>query len=385
MLKTLTLENFTAFVNAEIKFCPGLNMIVGQNGTGKTKLLKAAYLVNRAWPDLMRNRRTLTRKRTEEYFAERLLNLFQPVTLANLIRQGSTKPCLVAGTVEAFLPNISVLTETERVERLVQFPFASFTELLAWQVSLTPAQDVVITEETNVKLDTEKIPDTAAVNSYVPKSLFIPTKEIASMFEGLIALFDRYELKLDATYRDLVVAMNGPALARPPRFLVGVLAELEKELGGRLHLKEGRLMFVNADGTSLEAALMAEGIAKLATLLFLFQRGVISEKGETLFWDEPETNLNPTYIRWVALALVWLAKDGLQVILATHNLFLLREIEVLCRQPKYKNVPQHYVALSVGDKGIDVSQGTTIEDIDPLPLLDEELTQSDRYMETIEE
>jgi hypothetical protein len=382
MLKTLTLKNFTAFADAEFEFCPGLNVVVGQNGTGKTKLLKAAYLLIRAWPDLMRNPRPLTRKRAEEYFSQRVMDLFQPITLANLIRQGSPGPCRIAGEVTGILPTVSGLPAAEQEELLAQFPFGCLTEPLHWDLAIQSEQDVTLTA-TNVKLDAAIIPDTAAINTNVQKSLFLPTKEIVSMFEGLIALFERYEIKLDATYRDLAVAMNGPALSQPPRLLVGVLKELEKQLGGRLELNKGRLIFIGHDGSRTEGPLMAEGFAKLATLLFLFHRGIISEKGETLFWDEPESNLNPTYIRMAVSALVSLAKDGLQVVIATHNLFLLREIEVLCRQSEYRDVSQCYFALSPGKNGIVVSQGKTIEEIDPLPLLDEDLAQSDRFMETI--
>ena len=341
MLKTLTLKNFTAFAEAELEFCPGLNVVVGQNGTGKTKLLKAAYLLNRAWPDLMLPQRPLTRKRAEEYFAGRIMNLFQPITLANLIRHGSPGPCRIAGRVDGLLPTVVSpgFSAAELKELLAQFPFGCLTEPLYWNLAIQPEQDVTLTD-TNVKLDAAEIPDTAAINTYVPKSLFLPTKEIVSMFEGLLALTLKYEIKLDDTYKDLLASMWLPELSQPPRLLVGVLEKLEKELGGRLELAKGRLIFVGSDGTRTEGPLMAEGFAKLATLLFLFQRGVLSEKGETLFWDEPEANLNPTYIRMVASALVWLAKDGLQVVIATHNLFLLREIEVLCRQPDYRNVPQ---------------------------------------------
>lgn len=382
MLKTLTLKNFTTFAEVELEFCPGLNVVVGQNGTGKTKLLKAAYLINRAWPDLMRNPRPLTRKRAEEYFSQRVMDLFQPITLANLIRQGSSGPCWITGRVDGLLPTVAIVTASEREELLAQFPFGCLTEPLRWDIAIHPEHDVSLAD-TNVRLDAAVIPDTAAINTKVPKSLFLPTKELVSMFEGLIALFERYEIKLDATYRDLAVAMNGPALSQPPRLLVGVLKELEKKLGGRMELDKGRLIFIGHDGSRTEGPLMAEGFAKLATLLFLFQRGVLSEKGETLFWDEPEANLNPTYIRMAVSALVSLAKDGLQVVIATHNLFLLREIEVLSRQPEYRNVQQRYFALSPGENGMVVSQGKTIEEIVPLPLLDEDLDQSDRFMETI--
>ena len=43
MIEKLTLKNFTVFENLEIDFSPRINIIIGENGTGKTHLLKAAY------------------------------------------------------------------------------------------------------------------------------------------------------------------------------------------------------------------------------------------------------------------------------------------------------------------------------------------------------
>ena len=43
MLKSLELENFTVFPVAEFTFGKNLNVFVGENGSGKTHLLKAAY------------------------------------------------------------------------------------------------------------------------------------------------------------------------------------------------------------------------------------------------------------------------------------------------------------------------------------------------------
>ena len=43
MLKSLVLENFTVFPSAHFDFSPGINAFVGENGTGKTHLLKVAY------------------------------------------------------------------------------------------------------------------------------------------------------------------------------------------------------------------------------------------------------------------------------------------------------------------------------------------------------
>ncbi len=41
-----------------------------------------------------------------------------------------------------------------------------------------------------------------------------------------------------------------------------------------------------------------------------------------------EANLSPKFIKSVALAILGLARDGIQVFVATHSLFLLRELEI---------------------------------------------------------
>ena len=44
MLKSLKLQNFTVFPEADLKFGKNLNVIIGENGSGKSHLLKAAYM-----------------------------------------------------------------------------------------------------------------------------------------------------------------------------------------------------------------------------------------------------------------------------------------------------------------------------------------------------
>ncbi|MBK7873484.1 MAG: AAA family ATPase [Saprospiraceae bacterium] len=42
-IQRLQLENFTCFERADLAFSPGINVFIGENGTGKTHLLKAVY------------------------------------------------------------------------------------------------------------------------------------------------------------------------------------------------------------------------------------------------------------------------------------------------------------------------------------------------------
>src|SRR5271157_1467566 len=43
MLKSLSLVNFTVFPNAEFVFGKNLNVIIGENGAGKSHVLQVAY------------------------------------------------------------------------------------------------------------------------------------------------------------------------------------------------------------------------------------------------------------------------------------------------------------------------------------------------------
>ena len=45
MLKRMTIKNLTVFPKADLNFGHNLNVIVGENGSGKTHLLKMAYSV----------------------------------------------------------------------------------------------------------------------------------------------------------------------------------------------------------------------------------------------------------------------------------------------------------------------------------------------------
>ena len=61
-------------------------------------------------------------------------------------------------------------------------------------------------------------------------------------------------------------------------------------------------------------------------------------------------------------------------------LFLLREFEILLKGD-FADVEHRYFALRRGDGGVEVCQASEVEDVDPLILLDQELKQSDRFVE----
>ena len=152
-------------------------------------------------------------------------------------------------------------------------------------------------------------------------------------------------------------------------------------MGGRLVLTQSGRFYLRNEQGWMEMPLVAEGLRKLAMLARLVATGSLAS-GTTLFWDEPETNLNPKLIKGVAEAILHLAKGGVQMFIATHDLFLLRELEILLADDSTVRVPSRFFALAPGARGSEVAveQGDGIHDVNPLALLDEALDQSDRYL-----
>ena len=127
------------------------------------------------------------------------------------------------------------------------------------------------------------------------------------------------------------------------------------------------------------AVAVAEGHRKLAMLARLTATGSLLGSGY-LFWNEPEANLNPRLIKSVALAILGLARDGVQVFVATHSLFLLQELEILSKTDDFGDVDQRDFALAIATDGVRVQRGDLADELQTLILLDESLQQSDRCL-----
>ncbi len=123
--------------------------------------------------------------------------------------------------------------------------------------------------------------------------------------------------------------------------------------------------------------MVAEGLRKFGTLQKLLLNGSLTPQ-TTLFWDEPEANLNPALLRKLAAILAELARQGFQIILATHSMSLLKEFHILSREPNKEKLPIKYFGLNA-----EPGQPTTVvtrDDFKYLPdvvALEVELDQAD--------
>ena len=272
----IKLENFTAFKDLEVECSPGINALVGANGTGKTHLMKACYAVC----DYGTEDRSL---------AQKLVGVFLPSGRASgrLVRQGYEA---VGGSVEVHVG--------------------------VWHVrcSLTGRDTRYATTPTDPQR-----PDM--------KSVYIPAKDMLANAPGFRPLYELREIHFEGVYYDILQRADLPGLREPINDAhQRMLSRVERVIGGKVVVK-GQEFFLSNEQGDLEFTLLSEGWRKLGLLWLLIRNGTLRD-GSVLFWDEPEANLNPKMFRVVIEVLLQLQQAGVQVFFATHDYVILKELDL---------------------------------------------------------
>lgn len=341
VLHSLHANRFTVFENQSFEFSPGLNLIVGENGAGKTHLLKLAYAATKVlFPE--KAGRAIGDEELPVALNNKLLHVFLPDDLGRLRR--------VSGAGKPATAKISLSYRTGKT-----FEF----------------------KITNDRLTVTTAPDNRP-SDVVGGPVYLPPREVMSLVPTFVSDYERFSSRFEETYFDLAKLL----LARPqpgprPPGITDLLDPLEKAMGGVLRPDElGRLYLVFADGKRrIEAPLVSEGYRKLATLAYLIQNRSLAQHG-SVFWDEPEANLNPRLMRPLAKTLVQLAKDGVQLFIATHSLFFMREIAIHVDKAK-NGPPTRYFSLTQKDGELEVHRAEKIDDLVGIAALDAAIDQDE--------
>jgi predicted ATP-dependent endonuclease of OLD family len=330
-IQRLELENFTCFSKASLTFSSGINVFIGENGTGKTHVLKALYaLVN----DVKSN--PLDReKEFYEYF--------------------------------------KTIREKHNLDRLGLYPF--FIKFWLNNHSFSLSSSHHIKSEHSKAAHNFQIIDKIEQQKTWAKldALFIPPQEILSINKGLFAAIDNQELAFDKTIYDLSKKLGANVRKNEAlKNALGLLNGFEKEIGLKDIEERGTEFFLTLENTNqtLEARLVAEGLRRLAQIVHLIKNG--SLKRETiLFWDEPETNLNPKYIKIVAHFLQVLAQNGMQIFIATHDYLLTYLLSLSAEYPKNDTPPMRFFGFYKSENGTEVEFANTMNGIKNNAILEE--------------
>lgn len=336
MITNLQFKNFTAFTDLSIDFSRGINIVIGENGTGKTQLLKAILALS--GPEAHA-------EQAGEQLARKLCRLYHPLSeqIGELRRAGT------------------------RGEAMLKATFTSGQEITAKFNSTA----------TEAKISTGTGGDVAA-------AIFIPTKEVLSLVRGLTAeqpdqgtierIFDDgyldlamqlikegandldAKVQLDPRFASIVPRLTnlidgqylleqGRFVFEPGRFVEKDAATRSKAQHAQMYQDSTEWKFVPSSKQRLSGGMTAEGFRKIGVLQRLLSNGSLNP-GTTgpLLWDEPESNLNPKLMKDLVLALLELARNGQQIILATHDYVLLKWFDLLMDKGKGDQVRFHVLS-----------------------------------------
>jgi hypothetical protein len=220
-------------------------------------------------------------------------------------------------------------------------------------------------------------------DQYQAEAVFIPTKEVLSLVKGMNEETHDHktvELIFDDGYVDLAKVLMGPAIDDvdskinfDPR-LNSIIPQLVNLIGGRYQLHNGGFCFqagrykpkaspnrtkakaaqMYQDSTTTEfvpikgqlysSGMTAEGYRKIGIFHRLLSNGTISPGSSgPLFWDEPESNMNPKLMKLLVQTILELSRNGQQIILGTHDYVLLKWLDLLADKGKGDHVRYHSI------------------------------------------
>ena len=322
IIKKVKLENYTVFEDQQIEFDPGINVLIGENGTGKTHMLKVLYSACQSVdPKVSFPHKLVLTMLPDDYKISRLLTR-KPGNRTGLIR-------ITAGESS---------TASERVLKAL---FNGKTK--KWEADVTGEDGW---EESFSGMS----------------SIFIPAKEILSHSYNLNAAVEKNNVRFDDTYLDIINAAKVDITAgRNSCSKSAMLKRIQEITHGTVVYDPKRDEFYLKNGNSRqEFNLVAEGIRKMALLWQLIKNGTL-EKGSILFWDEPEANINPMYISIIVEMLLELQRQGVQIFIATHDYMTASYFEV--KKQEDDSVVFHSLSHSEGLDKICYDQSKNFDDL----------------------
>jgi hypothetical protein len=291
MITKFELKNFGPIENIDCDNVGKINLILGDNSTGKTILLKALYSAVKTLEEYKRGQEP---RSAPEILAEKLYWTFETEKIGDLVRKGSPDPLSFGLTLDDHTFHYGFGKDTTR----------------------------------NIQtLDNQVAPRSS-------NSIFLPPKEVLSLHH--IILESREMSKtfgFDDTYLDLARALRqAPKGGKNYQQFAASRNNLADILDGKVEYDESSKRWQFKKGNQkFPIGMTAEGIKKISILDTLLGNRYLSPDS-IIFIDEPESALHPVAISQLLDIVAMLAKSGIQFFMASHSYFVVKKLFLIAQK-----------------------------------------------------
>jgi len=315
IIKSIEIENLGKIGSISCDSLSGINLIIGENGFGKTFLLKSLYSAIKTTEEYNRGDDI---RSANDILAEKLRWVFQTDKIGDIATKGKTAPYKFRMEING--DSMEYQFTKESSSKIVQFSNSIFR------------------------------------TDY--NSIFIPAKEVLSLYSIILKSreIDR-SFGFDDTYYDLVKALRiAPKRGKNYSVFAESRTKLKDIVNGKVELDEATNKWYYKSGNSkYSIGATSEGIKKIAILDRLLANGYIG-KNSIIFIDELESALHPKAIsEFIDMIYDISFNMGIQVFIASHSYFVIKKLCLLAMEKS-----ESMKCISVNSDGIkidDLSDG----------------------------
>lgn len=292
-ITSVCLKEYGMIPEFSCKNFSNINLVIGENGTGKTFLLKALYSAIRAMEEYKRGDDI---RIINDVLAEKLRWTFQVDKLGDMVTRSSKES--------------------------LNYEMELGADHIGYQFSSSAASKIITA--------------TAPTGNREANSIFIPAKEVLSLYS--IILKSREVDKsfgFDDTYYDLVKALRiSPKKGKNYTTFSNSRKLLNSVIDGKVEYDEisGKWSYKNNRGQKFAIGATSEGVKKISIMDRLLSNGYLDNQS-IIFIDEVESALHPTAVCDFLDMIEKIATDmNLQFFISSHSYFVIKKLVLIAKK-----------------------------------------------------